>query len=508
MSSVYNPPKISKFKRKTKLGDECVNSSLENVVKIIKAPLPNKVVLPLRQRIGNIAKPCVTIGQSVLTGQIIAQTQDEFCMPIHASISGTITAINAQITDHQSGLKSDCIIIQSDGKDKWIKREKRGNFLHDSSKNLIAHIQQSGIIGLGGAGFPTHIKLNKALNCQTLIINGTECEPGIMCDDALMQHYPREVIRGTEILLHITGAKQAIIAIEDNKQEAFKSLLMFNHNNKISIVQVPTQYTSGAEKLLIKMLLDIEIPAGSFATESGILCQNVSTIKAIFDAVTENIPLISRIVTITGDSVTPNNFKVRLGAYFEHLVALSQPSNKPHDIRMGGMMMGIDMQTLAVPICKITNCIFINQAKPKLSVQECIRCGQCNQVCPINLLPQQLYWYAKSENTEKAINYNLNSCIECRCCDVICPSHIPLTEYFSFAKALYRQKTQNKHKTAIAKSRFEFRESRLERNKQERAEMIARKTKELKNKIMQDKTQKDKITQAIARINKKNNGNI
>ncbi|CAB9542658.1 Electron transport complex protein RnfC [Bathymodiolus brooksi thiotrophic gill symbiont] len=471
-------------------------------VEIVQAPLPDKVVLPLQQRIGGEAIPCVAVGDKVLTGQVIAQTQDAFCVSIHASISGMVVAIDEQIIPHKSGLKSKCITIQSDGKDVWIERKNYGDFLHCSRETLIEHIQQSGIIGLGGAGFPTHSKLSKSLDCHTLVINATECEPGIMCDDALMQHYPREVVRGVEILLHISGAKQAIIAIEDDKPEAYQSLLMFNHNDKISLVQIPTKYTSGAEKLLIKTLFDVEIPSGGFATDKGFVCQNVATSKAIFDAVIENKPLISRIVTVTGDGVVPNNFAVRLGTSFAHIVALSKPDNKQHNIRMGGMMMGVDVATLDVPICKISNCIFVNHTRAKPHVQECIRCGQCNQVCPIGLLPQQLYWHAKSEQSKRAMDYNLRDCIECRCCDVVCPSHIPLVAYFSFAKALYHKQTREKHKTDVARERFEFREYRLERNKQERAEMMAKKKIELKKKMANDKVQKDKIAQAIARVKK------
>ncbi|BAS68291.1 electron transport complex subunit RsxC [Bathymodiolus septemdierum thioautotrophic gill symbiont] len=473
-------------------------------VEIIQAPLPDKVVLPLQQRIGEQAEPCVEVGDLVLTGQLIAQTTDQFCTPIHASISGVVVAIDEQIIPHKSGLKSKCITIESDGKDEWIKDEWIGDFLHCSREILIDCVQQSGIVGLGGAGFPTHSKLDKAIDCQTLIINATECEPGIMCDDALMQYFAREVILGVEVLLRICGAQKVIIAIEDDKQEAYQSLLMFNHNERITIRQIPTKYTSGAEKLLIKTLLDIEIPADKLAIDKGIVCQNVSTAKAIFDAVVEDRPLVSRVVTVTGDAVIPNNFEVRLGASFEHIVALAKPNNQPHEVRMGGMMMGVDVASLAVPICKITNCIFVNNVKPKPSVQECIRCGQCNQVCPVDLLPQQLYWYAKSENTEKAMRYNLSSCIECRCCDVVCPSHIPLAEYFSFAKALHRKETQEKQKIDKARKRFEYREYRLERNKIERAEMMERKKAELKKKMAGDKIQKDKIVQAMARVKKKN----
>ncbi len=474
------------------------------VVEIILAPLPDKVVLPLQQRIGGEAIPCVSVGDKVLTGQVIAKTDDYFCVPIHASISGTVVIIDDQTIPHKSGLRSKCITIESDGKDQWIEHTGCGvDFLHCDQATMIKYIQASGIVGLGGAGFPAHAKLEGIQDCHTLVINGTECEPGIMCDDALMQHHPRDVIRGVEILLHICGAQRAVIAVEDDKQEALNSLLMHCHDDRISIEQIPTKYTSGAEKLLIKVLLGIEVPSGKFAIDIGVICQNVSTTKAIFDAVVENKPLVSRIVTVTGSGVkSPNNYEVRLGASFEHIVSMANPNTNHHSVRMGGMMMGVDVETTRMPICKITNCIFVNNIETKPNTQECIRCGQCNQVCPVNLLPQQLYWYAKNENTDKAMDYNLADCIECRCCDYVCPSHIPLAEYFSFAKALHRKTTEDQYRTDIARERFEFREYRLERTKQERAKMMAAKKEELKKKMANDKAQKGKIAAAMARVKK------
>lgn len=473
-------------------------------VEIIKAPLPSKVVLPLQQRIGDEAIPCVKVGDQVLTGQLVAKTQDRFCVPIHASISGTVVAIDDQLTPHKSGLKSKCITIESDGKDIWVEHTGCGdNFKQCEQHKMIQFIQDSGIIGLGGAGFPSHAKLNGIKNCHTLIINATECEPGIMCDDALIQHYPREVIRGVEILMHISGAKRSIIAIEDDKKMAFQSLLMHNFNDRIHIQKVPSKYTSGAEKLLVKALLDVEVPSGGFAIDLGVICQNVATTKAIYDAVVDKRPLVSRIVTMTGSAIPhPMNYEVRLGSSFEELINLAKPCVENYTMRMGGMMMGVDVDQSKVPICKITNCIFVNNVETTPETKECIRCGACNQACPVSLLPQQLYWYAKSENTDKAMDYNLNDCIECRCCDYVCPSYIPLAEYFSFAKALNRKQTYDQQRTDIARERFEFREYRIERNKKERAEMMAAKKEELKKKMANDKAKKDKIAAAMARVKK------
>ncbi|MBE8159027.1 MAG: electron transport complex subunit RsxC, partial [Betaproteobacteria bacterium] len=435
-------------------------------MKIIQAPLPDSVILPLQQRIGDEAVALVAVGDEVLTGQLIAETTDYFCTPIHATISGVISAIDKQIIPHKSGLKSNCISIKSDGKDEWISlNQQHKNFLQSPPEKLIDAIQAAGIVGLGGGGFPTHAKLKNLTNCQTIIINGTECEPGIMCDDALMQNHPLEVISGVEILLHICAASRAIIAIEDDKPAAFSALQKCNKNQQISIVKIPTKYTSGAEKLLIKSLLNIEIPSGSFASDEGIICQNVATVKAISDAIIEGKPLVSRVVTVTGSGVAiPQNYEVRLGAKFADIIAASKPNNLPHNLRMGGLMMGLDVENIGLPIGKISNCIFVNNAEKKPAEQPCIRCGQCNLVCPVGLLPQQLFWWSKHKNTEKAMDYNLPDCIECRCCDFVCPSHIPLAQHFVAAKELNYQQTQQQYKTAIAKKRFEFRQFRLERN--------------------------------------------
>lgn len=474
-------------------------------IQITQIEPPEQAVLPLQQRVGGEAKPCVKIGDRVLTGQVIATTSNQYPIYVCASISGVISTIEKRPIPHPSGIDSMCIVIDSDGKDEWIEIEGFDkDFQNYAPEKVIQRIREAGIVGMGGAGFPTHAKIANAQGAHTLIVNGTECEPGIMCDDALMQYYPREVIRGTEVLMHSCGAKKGIIAVEDDKQEAFNSLLMYNFNDNIEIIQIPTKYTSGAEKLLVKTLLGIEIPSGEFASDYGILYQNVGTVKAIYDAVIDNKPLVSRIVTVTGSGVkTPRNYEARLGTSFASVVAQSEPNNHPHHIRMGGMMMGVDTPNAQYSICKTTNCIFVNNITPTPKVQSCIRCGQCNQVCPVNLLPQQLFWYAKSENTDRAMDYSLGDCIECRCCDVVCPSHIPLAQYFSFAKALHHKRTIEQQKIDTARERFEFRAFRIERNKKERAEMMARKKQELKKKMAQDKTQKDKIAQAMTRVKNK-----
>ncbi len=274
-------------------------------IDLIRIPLPDKVVLPMQQRIGNQAIPIVSVGERVLTGQIIATIDDQRCAPVHASISGTVVAIDEHVYAHKSGLKGLCVTIESDGKDEWIDTSIGCTERYETcTPNTIYNkIRVSGIVGMGGAGFPTHTKVRLAEGCHTLIVNATECEPGITCDAALMEAYPTKVIRGIEVLLHICKAERAIIAIEDDKQDAIAALNKFCNNENITIEVMPTKYTSGAEKLLLKSLLGIEVPTGKFASDVGVLCQNVGTVVAMFDAVVENRPLISRAVTVAGSAV-------------------------------------------------------------------------------------------------------------------------------------------------------------------------------------------------------------
>jgi len=474
-----------------------------NEIDLIRIPLPDKVVLPMQQRIGNQAIPIVSVGERVLTGQIIATIDDQRCAPVHASISGTVVAIDEHICADKSGLKGLCVTIESDGMDEWVDSSIGCTERYEtcSANTIYNKIRVSGIVVMGGAGFPTHTKVRLAEGCHTLIVNATECEPGITCDAALMQAYPTKVIRGIEVLLHICKAERAIIAIEDDKQDAIAALKKFCNNENITIEVMPTKYTSGAEKLLLKSLLGIEVPTGKFASDVGVLCQNVGTVVAMFDAVVENRPLISRAVTIAGSAVKESkNFQVRLGASYDYLLSFVDIVEGSHKISMNGLMMGIELDSTNYSVSKNTNCVFIDQLEESKPTKECIRCGLCNTVCPVDLLPQQLYWYSKSENIDKAIEYNLLDCIECNCCSYVCPSYIPLVDYYQYSKALYKQQVKEKQQTESARERFEFRELRLERNKRERAEMMEAKKIALKEKMAKDKAHKATVEAALERV--------
>lgn len=475
-------------------------------IDLINIPLPDKVVLSMQQRIGEQAIPCVKVGDKVLTGQVVATIDDNRCAPVHSSISGIVVAIENKKMADKSKLEALAITIESDGEDEWIDNSDccTENYNICTPDIIYNKIRMSGIVGMGGAGFPTHTKVRIAEGCDVLIVNATECEPGIMCDDALIQAYPTKVILGTEALLYICGAKKAIIAIEEDKPDAIDLLKKFCKNDAITIQPIPTKYTSGAEKILVKSLLGIEIPSGKYASDVGVLCHNVGTLVAIFDAVLENRPLISRAVTVTGDAIKePQNFQVRLGASYDYVFNFVDIEPGEKNIMMAGTMMGIDLDGTDYYVNKNTNCIVVNKAKAKPVIKECIRCGLCNNVCPIGLLPQQLYWYSKSANIEKALEYNLPDCIECGCCSYICPSNIPLVDYYQFAKGLNKKQQSEQIKNKKARDRFEFRQLRLERNKKERAIMMEAKKKALQEKMAKDNVQKELILAAKKRVEEK-----
>ena len=474
---------------------------LSNQLPIIKAPLPKQVVIPLLQSTG-VAKPLLKVGDHVYTGQAIACNQDDVCTTIHASISGTISAIEQKAIIGQSQQKTLTITINSDGKDEYFSPHQTiQNPWQMNAEALIKRIQKSGVVGMGGAGFPTFLKIKTAVHCHTLIINGTECEPDVSCDDVLMQSYSKEIIEGIELLRYITGAKKVIVAVEDDKTKALALLKAQNNNKQITFVTRPIKYGSGAEKILIKTLLGIELPSGSYAANVGVLCHNIATVKAIYDVLIKQQPLISRVITVTGNAIKkPHNYLVRIGTPIKTLIDLCQPSCKNYGVRTGGMMMGTNIDNVQVPVNKTTNAIFVQENKAVPIAQPCIRCGQCNEVCPVNLLPQQLYWYAKSGDIDKTMDYHLLDCIECNCCTYVCPSNIPLVSHYQEAKSHYHKQQFDKQKASLAKQRFDFRNERLLRNKEEKKALMEEKRKALQKKLAQDASAKEKIQAALKKV--------
>lgn len=457
------------------------------------AKLPKELVLPLQQHIGAPAKAIVKVGDYVLKGQKIAEANGFVSTPLHAPTSGTVVAINEERpVQHPSGIKGKAIVIKSDGKDLWINLSAHPDYKNIDKKTLLNLIREAGISGMGGAGFPSAVKLSVKENqkVQTLILNSVECEPYITADDVLIREYAREILIGLEILNHILQPEKILIGIEDNKPEAITAYKTAMNNSPLSNVYlavVPTKYPSGGEKQLIQLLTGKEVPAGGLPIDLGIICQNTGTVLAIHDAIIKGEPLISRITTVTGSALNaPQNFRCLIGTPFRFLLdSAGIRWQKLTHIIMGGPMMGFAVQNPQVPVVKTTNCILAGAEGELLDPdmeQPCIRCGSCAEVCPANLLPQQLYWYSKAKELEKTQLYHIADCIECGACSYVCPSNIPLVQYFRFAKGEIRNKNIELKKSELSRERFEARKARLEREETEKeakrlAKLEARKQK-------------------------------
>ncbi|CAA2929628.1 electron transport complex subunit RsxC [Arsenophonus endosymbiont of Bemisia tabaci] len=441
-------------------------------VPLVTLPLADELIIPIQQHVGSAGDIIVKTNDYLLKGQALTKGCDRR-IPVHAPTSGTITDIAPHITANPSGLKELCIRLQPDSKDQWCERKPLPNYLQYSTKVLLSHIEQAGIAGLGGAGFPTATKLkngNKLIN--TLIINAAECEPYITADDRLMQEHADEIIEGILILIHILKPKEVLIGIEDNKRAAIAALkeALLGQQAMIKLRVIPTKYPSGGAKQLTKILTGKEIPSGVHSSFIGILMQNIGTVFAIKRAIIDGEPLIERVVTLTGDAIQkPGNYWVRLGTPINFL--LQQVGLVPQSeqmVIMGGPLMGFTLSDLTTPIVKISNCILAPTiaeiGEPNIE-EACIRCGLCTQACPANLLPQQLYWFSRGQEHEKAEQYNLSDCIECGACAYVCPSNIPLVRYYRQEKAEIKAITEEKQRRWDAKQRFEAKKSRLEREK-------------------------------------------
>tara|TARA_R110001592_G_scaffold56693_7_gene172599 strand:+ start:811 stop:3162 length:2352 start_codon:yes stop_codon:yes gene_type:complete len=443
---------------------------------IHSAGIPPQLILPLAQHIGAPASPIVNIGDRVLKGQMIAEAKGFVSAPVHAPSSGTVTVIESRLIPHPSGMSAPCIVIDTDGQDEWIDHAGVEDFRSLSKLDLIDRVRQAGIAGMGGAGFPSAVKLSTRDDkpIETLILNGTECEPYITADDILMRERAAEIIAGAEILRHlIKPSKETLIGVEDNKPEGIAALRKAAEGTGIEIVPFPTKYPSGGEKQLIQILTGKEVPAGGLPADIGIVCQNIGTATAIYRAICFGEPLISRITTVTGEACSQaRNYEVLLGTPVQFL--LDQSGFKKDDcirLVMGGPMMGYTLQDTAVPIVKTSNCVLapsVAELPPPPPAQACIRCGMCAEACPVSLLPQQMYWFARAQEHEKLEDHKLFDCIECGACSYVCPSNIPLVQYYRASKAEIRQAQQDKIKSERSKERFEARTARLEREEAEK----------------------------------------
>ncbi|VXC09625.1 Ion-translocating oxidoreductase complex subunit C [Pseudomonas sp. 8BK] len=473
---------------------EC--KELSNRTPIQPAPLPGRLTLPLNQHIGTPAEPVVVVGERVRKGQLIAAANGFVSVPVHAPTSGTVSFIGPQPYPHVSGMLAPAIVIDSDGLDEWIELTPQPDYRHLESSTLVELIRQAGISGLGGAGFPTAVKLNArpTQKIHTLIINGTECEPYISADDLLMRERANELISGIDILVQLIHPDQVLIGIEDNKPEAIAAVRSALNERSYQLKAFPTKYPSGGEKQLIQILTGVEVPSGGLPADIGMLCQNVGTCVAIHNAVIHGKPLISRITTLTGEALArPMNVEVLLGTPAGELLAFAGlDQGKLNRLIMGGPMMGFTLPDFAVPVIKTTNCLLASttaELPPPPPAMPCIRCGECAEACPASLLPQQLHFFAIGQEHEQLKAHNLFDCIECGACAYVCPSSIPLVQYYRAAKGEIRELEQKQLKAEQSKQRFELRQERLRRaEEQKEAERQARAAKAAQAKAAQAQT--------------------
>ena len=480
--------------------------SLSNQSTITSLPLQSRFVIPV-PLVGQQATLSVKVGDSVLKGQPLTEGAGFIYLPVHAPTSGTVVAIEQHSSNHASSLPVLSCIIEADGLDTWC--ELTSSKIEQLSKaDILVKIKQAGIAGMGGAAFPSHVKLNPASEIDLVIINGVECEPYISADDRLMREFSDEILTGISIIHHLLNPQRIIIAIEDNKPEAAQAMESAIRrsslpNDMIRVTVIPTKYPSGGEKQLIQIITGKEVPSGAIPAQLGIVVHNVGTAYAIQEAVLQGKPFIERVVTLTGESIgKPGNYWLRIGTTVED--ALSQVSFQPESsqkVIVGGPMMGYALADLDVPILKGTNCLLTpSQAEiaPVPDEKACIRCGECAVACPALLLPQQLFWHAKAEEYDKAASFNLKDCIECGCCSYVCPSDIPLVEYYRVAKSALKNAAEEKLQAEQAKIRFETRLQRLEDEKNAREEKS--KQAAAKRQANMKSGDKDAVAAAMARI--------
>jgi len=448
---------------------------LSNRAPIQRMPLPAQLIVSLAQHLGAPAEPCVTLGEQVLKGQKIAEASGFVSAPVHAPTSGTVSFIGPQPYPHVSGISATAIVIDSDGRDQWIELQSHADYRQLPPAELLDIIRQAGINGLGGAGFPTAVKLTapSTQTIRTLIINGTECEPYITADDLLMREKAAELVAGIGILEYLIKPQQVLIGIEDNKPEAIAAVRAAVADRPYVVKVFPTKYPSGGEKQLIQILTGEEVPSGGLPADIGMLCQNVGTCVAIHDAVLLGEPLISRVTTLTGEALAqPMNVEALIGTPVAELLAFAGlDSDKLNRLIMGGPMMGFTLPSMDVPLIKTTNCLLAStlaELPPPPPALPCIRCGECAEVCPASLLPQQLHFFALGQEHEQLKAYNLFDCIECGACAYVCPSSIPLVQYYRAAKGEIRALEQKQQKAEHSKQRFELRQERLRRAEEQK----------------------------------------
>lgn len=406
-------------------------------------PAPDIVVIPMSQHIGAPCKPLVKKGDLVKVGQKIGDNQG-MCVPVHASVSGKVKAV--EMKAHTSGTTVMSVVIENDHLDTLcedIQPRTQQEVDALSAEELMEIIHQGGVVGMGGATFPTHVKLSGGIGkVDTVIVNAGECEPYITADDRLCREEPAKLIAGLKVVMKILGLKEGHIGIEDNKPEAVKALKAnLEAADGITVDVLPAKYPQGAEKQLIYAITGREVPSGGLPAAVGCAVFNAATCKAIYDAVYEGMPLIKRIVTVSGDILMdPKNLLVPIGTSFNDLIDACGHSEYPYKVLSGGPMMGVAQYDLSVPTIKGVNAVTVLGKKNEYAVTDsrCLRCGRCVDVCPMKLMPVLMYKALQSNDVEEMKSVNMMDCIECGSCAYTCPASVPLVLSFRVGKQIIR----------------------------------------------------------------------
>ena len=439
--------------------------------RLMPTPIPRELILPLIQHGSTRSKPLVKPGDKVLKYQTIACSEATGIVDLHAPTSGVIRAIENFAIPSPLNKESMCILLESDGFDAEIDHNAITDYRCLSYLELAKLIEEGAIFGLGGEGYLNRLKLSSGKAVKLLIINAAESEPYITADEALLREKAKLVVLGAKILQAACMAEHCVIAIDSNKTDAIEALEQTQLNCPIELIKVAPKYPTGSEKQLIQTITSKEVPSGKYPADIGILMHNVGTAYAAYQAVVEGKPCISRITTLAGPALqTPKNFETLIGTSVDYLLELCGLNQQDHTMTlMGGSLMGVKLARTDVPILKTTSCIIAAsnaEFPPPALEQACIRCGFCADACPVSLLPQQLYLYAKCQYYSELISHGLNDCIECGACAYVCPSSIPLVQYYRASKEEIGNQLKNEMSSAQWKQRFQYHQYRAKKDKE------------------------------------------
>jgi Na+-translocating ferredoxin:NAD+ oxidoreductase subunit C len=435
-----------------------------------RLPLPRKLYIPVQQHVGKPAEPVVKVGDYVLKGQLLAHSQGAISAPVHAPSSGTIYDVVDYPAPHPSALPIRTLVIETDGLEQWGETVIPPDPFQLDPEEICLRVGAAGVVGLGGAVFPSAVKLGlgRKSKIQTLLINAGECEPFLTCDDRLMQERANEIVTGIRLMLHGMEAPEAVIGIEDNKPEAYRAMLQACRSYPyISVHHVPTRYPMGWDRQMLRYLTGREIPADGRATDIGVVIHNVATAYAVYRAVSLGQPLISRVVTVAGGAVgDPQNVEVLIGTLISEVLSFCKTDmSRTARLIMGGPMMGDALPLAEVPVVKACNgilalsCAQVEQP----AVKPCIRCSNCVTACPAGLLPLEMVGRIRASQLDAAVDLGLKDCISCGSCSYVCPSNIPLVHYFKYATGELYKRQQMEHKTAQTRRLVEDRNQRMEK---------------------------------------------